>query len=69
MLQLYIIGPSMPINDYVVKANIVRIGQELGVNPNVILASSHGRRSIDVLKDYDPSKATWDCMTQPYPFF
>lgn len=33
----------------------------MGVDPNVILASSHGRRSIDVFKIYDPSKANWDC--------
>ncbi|KAF2401432.1 HAD-like protein [Trichodelitschia bisporula] len=34
------------------------IGKELGVDPAVILATSHGRRSIDVLKAYDPSRAT-----------
>ena len=33
----------------------------MGVDPNVILATSHGRRSIDVFKIYDPSKANWDC--------
>ena len=40
----------------------VRLGDELGVDPNVILASSHGRRSIDTLQMYDPSKATWECQ-------
>ncbi|EXJ68386.1 glycerol 3-phosphatase 1 [Cladophialophora psammophila CBS 110553] len=35
-------------------------GEIMGVDPNVILASSHGRRSIDVIKMYDPSKANWD---------
>ncbi|TLD34627.1 HAD-like protein [Venturia nashicola] len=35
----------------------ISIGKELGVDPEVILATSHGRRSIDVLKEYDPSKA------------
>ena len=38
-----------------------RIGEELGVDPKVILATSHGRRSIDTLQLYDPSKANWDC--------
>ena len=37
---------------------------ELGVDPNVILATSHGRRSIDVLKLYDESKANWDYVSQ-----
>ncbi|KIW89972.1 uncharacterized protein Z519_09402 [Cladophialophora bantiana CBS 173.52] len=35
-------------------------GEIMGVDPNVILASSHGRRSIDVIKMYDPSKANWE---------
>ena len=38
-----------------------RMGKELGVDPNVILATSHGRRSIDTLQLYDPSKANWEC--------
>lgn len=38
-----------------------RLGKELGVDPNVILATSHGRRSIDVLKLYDGKKANWEC--------
>ena len=38
-----------------------RIGKDLGVDPNVVLQSSHGRRSIDTLKLYDPSKANWEC--------
>ncbi|MCJ1284782.1 hypothetical protein MMC26_004118 [Xylographa opegraphella] len=36
-----------------------RLGAELGVDPQVILATSHGRRSIDTLKVYDPAKANW----------
>ena len=39
-----------------------RIGSEIGVDPNVILQTSHGRRSIDVLKIISPEKANWDCM-------
>ena len=37
------------------------LGKEIGVDPDVILATSHGRRSIDVLRLYDESKANWDC--------
>lgn len=36
-------------------------GRLMGVDPDVILATSHGRRSIDVFKIYDPSKANWEC--------
>jgi len=36
------------------------IGEELGVDPKVILETSHGRRSIDVLKLISPEKANWD---------
>ena len=31
------------------------------MDPNVILATSHGRRSIDVLKIYEPKLANWEC--------
>ncbi|KIV82983.1 hypothetical protein PV11_05045 [Exophiala sideris] len=34
--------------------------ESMGVDPNVILATSHGRRSIDTFKIHDPSKANWD---------
>lgn len=40
----------------------------MGVDPNVILATSHGRRSIDTLKLYDEKKANWDCKF-PSPQF
>ncbi|MCJ1243775.1 hypothetical protein MMC30_000972 [Trapelia coarctata] len=40
------------------------MGKELGVDPAVILATSHGRRSIDVLKIYDPSKANYEYVSQ-----
>ncbi|RDW88869.1 glycerol-3-phosphate phosphatase-like protein [Coleophoma cylindrospora] len=36
------------------------IGAELGVDPNVILQTSHGRRSIDVLAKLSPEKANWE---------
>jgi glycerol 3-phosphatase-1 len=31
------------------------------VDPAVILATSHGRRSIDVLRMYEPRLANWEC--------
>lgn len=37
----------------------------MGVDPKTILATSHGRRSIDMMKIYDPSKANWECEFQP----
>ncbi|KAG7419076.1 2-deoxyglucose-6-phosphate phosphatase 2 [Fusarium oxysporum f. sp. rapae] len=36
------------------------IGNEIGVAPEVILETSHGRRSIDILKILAPEKANWD---------
>lgn len=39
------------------------LAKELGADPNVILASSHGRRSIDTLQLYDPSKANWNYVS------
>lgn len=41
------------------------LGKQLGVDPEVILDSSHGRRSIDTLQLYDSKLATWECMC-PY---
>lgn len=38
-----------------------RIAKELQIDPKVILATSHGRRSIDTLKIYDPARANWEC--------
>ncbi|KAL4879565.1 HAD-like domain-containing protein [Aspergillus karnatakaensis] len=40
-----------------------KIGAELGVDPNTILATSHGRRSIDTLQLYDPAKANWEYVS------
>ena len=40
-----------------------RVAEELGVDPKTILATSHGRRSIDLLQLYDPSKANWECKS------
>jgi len=33
----------------------------MGVDPNTILATSHGQRSIDTFQIYDPSRANWEC--------
>ncbi|RVX70892.1 hypothetical protein B0A52_06049 [Exophiala mesophila] len=35
----------------------------MGVDPDVILATSHGRRSIDTFQIYDPSKANWEYIS------
>ncbi|KAA8567288.1 hypothetical protein MFRU_007g03230 [Monilinia fructicola] len=37
-----------------------QLGDEIGVDPNVILETSHGRRSMDVLKIIAPEKANWE---------
>ncbi|KAJ1333946.1 glycerol-1-phosphatase [Microdochium nivale] len=36
------------------------VGKEIGVDPAVILETSHGRRSIDMLKVLAPEKANWE---------
>ncbi|KAF7555633.1 hypothetical protein G7046_g6493 [Stylonectria norvegica] len=36
------------------------VGKEIGVEPSVILETSHGRRSIDVLEILAPEKANWE---------
>ncbi|OIW34755.1 DL-glycerol-3-phosphatase 1 [Coniochaeta ligniaria NRRL 30616] len=36
------------------------IGDEIGADPKVILQTSHGRRTIDMLKILAPEKATWE---------
>ncbi|KAH7026563.1 haloacid dehalogenase-like hydrolase [Microdochium trichocladiopsis] len=36
------------------------VGNEIGVDPVVILETSHGRRSIDMLKVLAPEKANWE---------
>jgi len=35
------------------------IGEKFGVDPEVILTTSHGRRSIDVMQSFAPEYATW----------
>lgn len=52
-------GTIIDSTDAIVK-HWFKIGKQLGVDPNTILATSHGRRSIDVLKLYDPSLANWE---------
>ncbi|KAK0633495.1 HAD-like domain-containing protein [Immersiella caudata] len=36
------------------------VGNEIGVSHQVILQTSHGRRSIDILRILCPEKATWE---------
>ncbi|KAF2638070.1 HAD-like protein [Massarina eburnea CBS 473.64] len=43
--------------------NWQKIGREIGVDPEVILATSHGRRSIDVLEMYEPKLANWEYIS------
>ena len=40
------------------------IGEKYGFDPKVILATSHGRRSIDVFQQIDPSRANWESVRQ-----
>ncbi|KAK3310402.1 HAD-like protein [Chaetomium strumarium] len=50
-------GTIIDSTDAVVK-HWTSIGKEIGVDPEVILETSHGRRSIDTLKIIAPEKAT-----------
>ncbi|GLA60102.1 hypothetical protein AtubIFM54640_011533 [Aspergillus tubingensis] len=43
--------------------NWKRIGNELGIDHEEILRTSHGRRSIDVLQQLDPTKANWEYVS------
>ncbi|KAH7385642.1 HAD-like domain-containing protein [Pyrenochaeta sp. MPI-SDFR-AT-0127] len=52
-------GTIIDSTEAVIK-NWQRIGREIGVDPDVILATSHGRRSIDVLQIYEPKLANWE---------
>jgi len=52
-------GTIIDSTEAVVK-NWHTVGKEIGVAPDVILETSHGRRSIDVLKILAPEKATWE---------
>ncbi|EEH21124.2 hypothetical protein PABG_03355 [Paracoccidioides brasiliensis Pb03] len=40
-----------------------RLGSELNLDPETILKTSHGRRSIDVLKIIAPHKANWEYVS------
>jgi len=52
-------GTIIDSTDAVVK-HWQNIGTEIGVDPQVILETSHGRRSIDILKIIHPEKANWE---------
>ncbi|RMZ79920.1 hypothetical protein DV738_g3046, partial [Chaetothyriales sp. CBS 135597] len=41
-----------------------RVGEIYNIDPKTILKNSHGRRSIDVYKQIDPAKATWDYVIE-----
>ncbi|ORY13735.1 HAD-like domain-containing protein [Clohesyomyces aquaticus] len=55
-------GTIIDSTEAVIK-NWQRIGNEIGVDPDVILATSHGRRSIDVLQIYEPKLANWEYIS------
>lgn len=55
-------GTIIDSTDAIVK-HWQKLGKELGVDPSAILATSHGRRSIDVLKLYDEKKANWEYIS------
>ncbi|KAH7414415.1 HAD-like domain-containing protein [Phaeosphaeria sp. MPI-PUGE-AT-0046c] len=55
-------GTIIDSTDAVIK-NWQKIGREIGVDPEVILATSHGRRSIDVLQIYEPKLANWEYIS------
>ncbi|KAF2189507.1 HAD-like protein [Zopfia rhizophila CBS 207.26] len=52
-------GTIIDSTEAVIK-NWQRIGNEIGVDPEAILATSHGRRSIAVLQIYEPKLANWE---------
>ncbi|KAH8884568.1 HAD-like protein [Thozetella sp. PMI_491] len=40
------------------------VGNEIGVDPKVILQTSHGRRSIDILELLAPDQANWEYVQE-----
>ncbi|KAF2870005.1 HAD-like domain-containing protein [Massariosphaeria phaeospora] len=56
-------GTIIDSTEAVIK-NWTKIGKKIGVDPEVILATSHGRRSIDVLQIYEPKLANWEYISQ-----
>ncbi|KAL5120324.1 DL-glycerol-3-phosphatase [Pleosporales sp. CAS-2024a] len=59
LFDMEYIGTIIDSTDAVIK-NWQKIGREIGVDADVILANSHGRRSIDVLQMYEPKLANWE---------
>jgi glycerol 3-phosphatase-1 len=56
-------GTIIDSTDAVVK-HWETIGKEIGVDPKVILETSHGRRTIDTIRLLAPEKANWDYVRQ-----
>ena len=67
IVLIQVLGTIVDSTDAIVK-HWQKLGNEIGVDADVILATSHGRRSIDVLRLYDESKANWDCKSL-YPLW
>ena len=38
-----------------------RVAEDIGVDYRDIIKTSHGRRGVDTLKLYDPTKANFEC--------
>ncbi|KAF2706618.1 HAD-like protein [Pleomassaria siparia CBS 279.74] len=55
-------GTIIDSTDAIIK-HWAKIGREIGIEPEVILATSHGRRSIDVLQLYEPKLANWEYIS------
>jgi glycerol 3-phosphatase-1 len=56
-------GTIIDSTDAVVK-HWETIGKEIGVDPKVILETSHGRRTIDTLQLLAPEKANWEYVRE-----
>lgn len=60
MLTISQDGTIVDSTDAIVK-HWYDLAKQLNVDPEVILETSHGRRSIDTLQLYDPKLANWEC--------
>ena len=42
---------------------VCRVGAEIGVDPKIVLHTSHGRRTVDTLKALCPEEANLGCQS------
>ena len=45
---------------------VCRVGAEIGVDPEIVLQTSHGRRTVDTLKVLCPEKANLECQSPQF---